>query len=252
MLPGNYVRECVKCLVEADVDCVGGAMDSIGVGYVAQGIAVAMSSRFGVGGSGFRTQGPKPVPVPTDTVPFGVFRRRVFECIGLFNESMVRHQDYELNYRLREAGGKMLLLPWLRVRYQVRSGLNALRRQYWQYGFWKGRFLRTYPASARFRHLVPPLFVLSMTISILLVFVAPVVGAACLSTLVAAYAGFVLLATLSLAGQGHLKHAPLIPVVLLSLHLIWGAGVWAGLLAGKISGKPAQLPDFATVNSKVT
>jgi hypothetical protein len=165
---------------------------------------------------------------------------------------MVRHQDYELNYRLRESGGKILLLPWLRVRYHVRSGLNALRRQYWQYGFWKGRFLRTYPASARFRHLVPPLFVLSVTISILLTLVAPVMGAVCLSTLVAGYAGFVLFATLWLAGQGHLKHAPLIPVVLLSLHLIWGAGVWAGLLAGKISGKPARLPALAAAKLKVT
>ncbi len=238
VLPPDYIRECVKYLLQEGVDCVGGALDSIGVGYVAEAIALAMSSRFGVGGSAFRTMGPTTVPIPTDTVPFGLFRRSVFERIGLFNESMVRHQDYELNYRLRRSGGRMLLLPWLRAKYYVRSGLKHLCRQYWQYGIWKGRFLCSYPQSLRARHLVPPLFVGALVLGIILS-LGWKSGWWCLGGLLAAYAGFLLFASTSLALQSRWRQMPLLPVVLGSIHLCWGAGVWTGLLRGKV---PRQSP----------
>jgi succinoglycan biosynthesis protein ExoA len=242
VIPADYVTQCVEWLRKEDVDGVGGAVDSQATGYVGKAIAAGMSSPFGIGASGFRTAGRDGVPLPVDTLPFWAFRRSVFDRVGLFNEAMVRHQDYELNYRIRNSGGKLLLLPWLRVTYFVRSSLWQFWRQYWQYGIWKGRFLRTYPASARLRHMVPPLFVLSLITAVGLTFAAPV-GRVCLLLLAAAYGSFLLLATLWLAVKGHFRQAPLIPLVLISLHLIWGAGVWVGLLWGKISETAAQLGD---------
>lgn len=234
VIPPNYVSECLKWLFKEKVEGVGGAVDSESGSYIGEAIAIGMSSPFGIGGSGFRTVGRKGIPVQVDTLPFWAFRRSVFDRVGWFNEEMVRHQDYEFNYRLRSSGGRLLLLPWLRVKYYVRSTLPKFWRQYWQYGVWKGRFLRTYPRSARVRHFVPPIFVLALISMILLVVLAPALGTRYLALVAGTYLIFLVAATLILVARGHIKQAPLIPLILLSLHVVWGAGVWVGLISGKI------------------
>ena len=242
IVPPDYVRQCVEWLLRENVECVGGAVESVGTNYVGGAIAVAMSSPFGVGGFSFRTAGAQRIPVPVQTVPFGAFRRGVFDRVGFFNEEMVRHQDYEFNYRLRQTGGRILLLPWLRVKYYVRSSLKALWRQYWGYGFWKGRLLRTYPQSLRPRHLVPPLFVLGVAASTGLAFISEA-GLWCCAALVGTYALFLSVATISLAIRGQPRFAPILPAILSILHLSWGIAVWRGLLAGPVSfcSSPAAL-----------
>ena len=248
-----------------------------------EAIALATSSRFGVGGSRYRTCRPENQPVLTDTVPFWAMRRQVFERIGLFREEMLCHEDYEFNYRLRQSGGKVLLLPWLRSKYYVRSTLSGLARQYWRYGIWKGRFLRSHPESLKARHLIPPLFVVALAGGALASF-RGAAGRFAFVSLVALYAGFLLAATANLAcarGRSHetagaeasasststrtttrtttrtrartrrgaahgvfgqaLKSAALLPLVLATLHLCWGAGVWIGLLRGKVPGEPPRL-----------
>ncbi len=234
VVPPDYISECLEWLFKEEVEGVGGAVNSEGTSYIGEAIAVGMSSPFGIGGFGFRTAGHNRIPIPVDTLPFWAFRRNVFDRIGLFNEQMLRHQDYEFNYRLRSSGGRLLLLPWLRVKYYVRSTLPKFWRQYWQYGVWKGRFLCTYPRSVRFRHFVPPVFVVAVISTIMLAVLAPALGTRCLALVAGAYFSFLVAATLILAAHGHIRQAPLIPLILLSLHVIWGAGVWAGLISGKI------------------
>ncbi|MCB0019407.1 MAG: glycosyltransferase family 2 protein, partial [Anaerolineales bacterium] len=96
----QYVEQCVRWLQQRGVACTGGAVESRGHGLVGEAIALAMSSPYGVGSSGFRTLGSDAVPQLTDTVPFGAYRREVFDTVGFFNEKMIRHQDYEFCYRL--------------------------------------------------------------------------------------------------------------------------------------------------------
>ena len=229
LLGPDYVRRCVESLMEHDVECVGGAVDSVGVGYIGRATALAMSSPFGVGGSRFRVADSNSTPSLTDTVPFPAFRQSVFSSVGLFNEAMVRHQDYEFNYRVRKAGGRILLLPSVRAKYYVRSTLKQLLAQYWQYGVWKGRFLGAHPDSLKLRHLIPASF--TFTIS------AGAVGCLLLSSLLwptaaalAAYLVFLLVASV-LCAKGGLKYAPILPAVLACMHLSYGAGVWMGLLS---------------------
>lgn len=241
VIPPDYVSSCIEWLLKENVDGVGGAVRSEATTIVGRAIADGMSSPFGIGASGFRTANHDHVPREVDTLPFWAFKRDVFTRIGLFNESFERHEDYELNYRLRKSGGKLLLLPWLRVKYYVRSTFPQLWRQYWGYGLWKGRFLRTYPGSVRLKHLVPPAFVFSLTATALLLLIFPKAGFLCLSLLAIAYCGFLLLGTVCITRKGSFRRAPLIPLVLLSLHLAWGTGVWAGILLGRISQPPGRL-----------
>jgi len=228
LLPRDYTRRCVEALVSTGADCVGGAMESAGSGYVGEAIACAMGSAFGVGASGFRVATGASGPLPTDTVPFGVYRRDVFDRIGYYNPAMVRHQDYELNWRLRNAGGRIVLLPALRVRYHVRPTLSRLWSQYWQYGIWKGRFLRAHPESLKLRHLAPPLLVLGLALGALAALASPAMRP--LAVLIfGAYALFLAVAALTLGSRGAARHAPLLPLVLACLHVSYGAGVWLGL-----------------------
>lgn len=234
MIERDYVRRCVESLSQTESDCVGGALDSVGVGYVGTAIAAAMSSRFGVGGSRFRIMSADEEPRLTDSVPFPAYRQEVFKRVGLYNEVMVRHQDYEFNYRLRKAGGRVLLLPSVRVKYYVRSSFRSLWRQYWQYGMWKGSFLRLHPASLKLRHLIPPLFVLMTALSILLSVNA---HARMWPFLIApgAYVAFMLVALAAMSKSGKLRYAPILPFVFACLHFSYGLGIWSGLISPKMS-----------------
>ncbi len=239
-MPANYLRACVTTLLEKNADAASGALDSVGTGVVGEAIAAAMSSPFGIGNSGFRTAtGGEPFEV--DTIPFGAYRRTVFERIGLFNPHMVRHQDYELNYRVRQAGMRMLLIPGLRATYHVRSSLPALWRQFWPNGIWKGRFVRQYPRALRARHLAPSLFAAALVLSAAGALLArPMIVA--FGAIVGAYVGFVLVALASFAARGRWRILPVLPAVMLCLHLSYGLGVWWGLALPPVPGAPRLEP----------
>jgi len=113
-----------------------------------------MTSRFGVGDARFHYGGE---PGEVDTVYLGVFDATALEHVGGFDESLVRNQDYELNWRLRESGRQVWFDPTLVVRYRPRGSLRSLASQYFQYGQWKREVLRRHPRSLKARQAVAPL-----------------------------------------------------------------------------------------------
>ena len=148
----DYLRRCVEALTETGADNVGGLMRPRGHGYVGGCVALATTSRFGVGDARFHYDERGGA---VDTVYLGCFRRAIFERVGLFDESLVRNQDDELNDRIVAAGGRIWLDPRIRSTYHNRGSLRALWRQYYQYGYWKVRVLRRHPHARRPRHLAP-------------------------------------------------------------------------------------------------
>jgi GT2 family glycosyltransferase len=236
----DYLKQCVTWLEQTGADCVGGVVVAAGKGYIGHAIARTVSSPFGVGGASHRTMVSRDMPMPADTVPFGVYRREIFARIGLFNEQMIRHQDYEFNYRLRRAGGTIMLLPFIRIGYHARSDLRSLWQQYWQYGCWKGYFLRTHPDSLRLRHLIPPLFVLTVALAGILALLA-VTGLWLLGVTLGLYLVFLSIAAAILGKQNGLRYIALFPVILACLHLSWGIGVWRGLLLPGLARSSTQV-----------
>lgn len=150
----DYLRTGVDLLARTGAWNVGGPMVKIGGGPVGDAIARAMSSRFGIGSYfQFATQDRE-----ADTVYMGMWPRRVFETVGLFDEELVRNQDDELSYRIRKAGGRILVSPAMRSRYQNRQSWRKLVRQFYEYGLWKTRVLQKHPRQMSVRHFVPPAF----------------------------------------------------------------------------------------------
>jgi hypothetical protein len=101
---------------------------------------------------------------PADTVFGGIYRREVFDQIGLFDEELIRNQDDEFNLRLTRAGGKIWQSQRLKSWYTPRASLQALARQYMQYGYWKVRLIQKHRLPASIRHLIPVSFVLSLIV----------------------------------------------------------------------------------------
>lgn len=107
----------------------------------------------------FRTSGEAAF---VDTLAFGAYRREVFDCIGGFDEDLVRNQDDELNLRLTRAGGRIWMDPTIRSTYWSCGTLAGLWRQYHGYGFYKVRVMRKHRTVPSPRHLVPAVFVAGM------------------------------------------------------------------------------------------
>ena len=124
-LSPGYIRRAVETMRRTGAVNVGGIQRAEGVTPFEQAVAAAMTSRFGTGDATFHYGGDEG---PTDTVYLGVFDRAALEAAGLFDETLARNQDYELNIRLRRAGGTVWFDPELWARYRPRGSLRGAGR----------------------------------------------------------------------------------------------------------------------------
>jgi GT2 family glycosyltransferase len=166
--PKNYIEKSVYWLKKLNAEVVGGIwITKPGVDTViAKAIALVLSHPFGVGNGLFRIGIKEPVYV--DTAPFAAYRKEVFNKIGLFNEKLVRNQDLEFNLRLKKAGGKILLVPDILIRYHARPNLKGLFKENFYNGFWVIYGIKFAKNLFSLRHLVPFFFVLSLCGSLVL------------------------------------------------------------------------------------
>jgi len=165
VLPSDYTRIAVETILETGADNVGGLMDAQGTTDFERAVARAYGSRVGLGGTKLHVGGDAG---PAETVYLGVFRRDRLLEVGLFDEEIKRGQDWELNRRIRAAGGTVWFTPRLTVTYRPRPNLYRLGRQFFSTGIWRGELARRYPASNGLRYFAPPVMVLGVAIGTLL------------------------------------------------------------------------------------
>lgn len=234
----DYVRRCVEALLEHGADNVGGIWITRprGSGLFDWSVSMALSSRFGVGNAHYRiasTGSPRWV----DTVPYGCYRRDVLERVGLYDETLHRNEDIDLNRRLRDADGRILLLPDVRITYFVRSRPGEFLRHQFDNGT-KVTFPRASGKGAMFswRHRVPFAFVACLLLAGVLAALHPA-GRWLLGGLVGAY----LLVAVSFSARVALRERRwgylwMLPVVFALLHLVYGTGSLVGWLRARWPG----------------
>ncbi|WP_369601993.1 glycosyltransferase family 2 protein [Hahella sp. SMD15-11] len=158
-----------------------------------------------------------------------LYHRSVFEAVGLFDEQFDAAEDLEFNYRLEKLGFQCYTSPELEIKYYPRHDVRSLFRQLQRYGLGRARFILKHPERLTWEVLVPPAFVLFLTLGALIALMLPGFGWLWLATL-ALYVGLVAIegVRLSLAHGRFLLHRALqlIPVV----HVALGWGFLKGLL----------------------
>lgn len=222
----DYVEQCVAALSRTRADNVGGRMNAVGERAVARAISCATSSPFGVGGGRFHYSEAEEW---ADTVYMGAWPRSVFDRVGGFDEEMVRNQDDEFNYRLRELGGRILLSPLIKSEYYNRSSFSKLWSQYFQYGYWKVRVMQKHPRQMQWRQFVPAAFVFSLLVFGAGSFLFPwsrVIG----SGIVALYLIANLSASIIAGLKGNVRSFYLLPICFAILHVSYGLGFLKGLV----------------------
>lgn len=227
--PSNYISTCVRELARTHADVVGGTLktqpgaDTL----IARAVALMTQHPFGVGRSAFRTRN---AGMEVDTVPYGAYRREVFERTGMFNEQLARNQDFELNARVRKAGGKLFLSRDLEIVYYNVPDFKRLAAQAFKNGFWLAKMWRASPVSFRTRHAIPVTFVLVLLVGILL---APFAASAMRITALTLLAYALAAATASGKIAFHAGWKFFFPLIglLFTHHFLYGFGTLTGLLS---------------------
>jgi glycosyltransferase involved in cell wall biosynthesis len=238
--PPDYLARLLETARRVNADIVGGAMDTRagGEGYGAAVVQALTTHRFGVGDSGFRTGA---VEGPTDTVPFALYRREVFDMVGRFDERLERAQDYEFNRRVTAAGGKVWLNPEIKSVYYNQASFGAfIKKQIGleaPYNVYLGYLA---PHAFAWRHWVTGCFVLG------------VIGGVALSPFInwmrwaflAVMALYMLLALGAAVQQAaryrEARHVLCLPFAFFLFHFLHGLGMWWGLLRLATGTAPVQ------------
>ncbi|WP_203567347.1 glycosyltransferase family 2 protein [Aestuariimicrobium ganziense] len=230
-LAPDYITTAVELLERTGAANVGGLMDAQGTTAFQQAVAIAYTSRLGLGGGAFHLHDTP--EGAADSVFLGVFRRDALVAVGGYDPDLLRAQDWELNLRLRQAGEQVWFSPALRVVYRPRSSVKALAKQFFRTGQWRREVIRRHPESASLRYLAPPALVGGLAVGKL----AGLVGLVprtprwlLLGWLVPL--GYLLGVVAGAAAMPRQMPAAVrarLPFVLAVMHLAWGSGFVVGL-----------------------
>jgi glycosyltransferase involved in cell wall biosynthesis len=237
--PRDYFSKLIAWHQRLDADNVGAVIRTEVKHPTPKSNAIAkvLSSKFGVGNSDFRVGVDRPKEV--DTVPFGCYRKEVFEQYGYYDERLVRNQDIELNKRILSHGGKIYLVPDVECTYYARENFTDLAKNNFANGKWN--ILTAYYTktlhSLSLRHFVPFIFVLSLILPTVGAFLYPKLLFIPLISLIS-YMALVIIISLKL--KDSMTNIFDLAAAFMVLHLSYGIGSLAGLievLGQKIKGK---------------
>ncbi len=225
MSPDFVVTAANALMADPSVGCIGGRIVPVAETAVEQANSYARFSRLGVGG-GIYTAGP--VAHDAETVQCGVYRRSVLLDLGGFDPVLMYGEDEELNYRVREAGWRIMFHPGMEFSYRVRPTIASLFRQYFRYGKARIAVIRKHPHFARPKHVIPAVLVLMLSGSLLWFILAPELRVLGLAPW-GAYLLALLAGATSLAIKHRYRRIDLIVFSLIALHIGYGLGTLAGL-----------------------
>ena len=154
----DYVSRSVATYDESKAQVVGGPMRPTGTNPFGRAVAAVTSSPLGVGPGRFHYSEKLE---EVETVYLGIFDAEFVQNVGGYDETNLQwaSEDQELNYRIRRAGGKILLDPNIRSTYFPRDTPRALARQYHNYGMCKASTLAKHKRLPYLRPMVPAIMV---------------------------------------------------------------------------------------------
>ena len=238
--PKDYLNLCFKTMLEKKVENVGGLCITKPGGdfYQAHLVQALCTHKFGVGNSAFRTGSPADY---VDTVPYGFFKKTLFQAIGYFDERLVRAQDFEFNKRIVSCGGKIWLNPEIQAIYFNKPTLKEfLVKQFFSDAPYNAYMWYLAPYTFVYRHAITAVFSLGFICGVLLSFYSYVIKILFLSVMLF----YFFLSLVSSIQQAILykqkKHVLFLPISFFFYHFIHGLGVSVGLFKLFIQKAPVQ------------
>lgn len=225
----TYVRRAVERLEQTGAANVGGPMHAVGTTSFGRAIAAVTSSPLGIGPGKFH-YGTELEEV--DTVYLGCWRRDSLLELGGWDETNLQWgaEDHELNLRILQRGGTILLDPEIRSWYFPRSGPLALARQYYNYGIGKASTLSKHRTLPTWRPLAPAGLVAGSSLAL-------VAGRGGHRVAIPVAHGLLCLALALQVGArpGVAPHRAWLTAEI--CHWTYGAGFWTGL-GRRVRGRP--------------
>jgi len=238
----SYLHTAIQAMAaRPDMAGIGGKRIGVASTPVGRAVALALSSRFGVGNSVYHYATEAQL---TDHASFGVYRAEVARAVGGWDESLPVNEDVDFDHKILAAGHVLGFDPTMEVSWQGRESMVDFARQYRRYGRGKAAMLRKNGLrAARIRHLVPP----AAVVGVLAVgAVTPRHPRAALALV--PYAAGVAVASAAAWRQrshGVPTSAAALPAAFAAMHFSWGLGLVEGLLLGV---RPALASGSATTS----
>lgn len=225
----DYLRWSEEALSHDEIGVVGGIWH-IAPGRdtaAARAIAAVVSHPIGSGGAAYRDdRAREPLQESVDTVPFGAFRRALWERLGGYDDTLEVNEDYDFNYRTRCLGLRVILDRRIQSTYFARPSLGLLWQQYRRYGFWKAEMLRKDPRALAPRQVPPMALVPGLMGLVMLAIAVPHASTAGLSAL---YPVAMAAVAAGIAHERRVAWAPTLSAIF-TVHVAWSLGVWEDLL----------------------
>jgi glycosyltransferase involved in cell wall biosynthesis len=240
--PTDYLALCLETAVRTGADNTGGIVTTMrrGDGYQAALVQALITHKFGVGNSGFRTDATEG---PADTVPYGFFKREIFSKVGAFDLRLLRAQDYEMNRRIINSGGKIWRNPKIDIEYYPQPDFASfIRKQFVYEAPYNAYMWYVAPYSFALRHAITAIFALGVIGGLVLSPFSSVIRTAFILVM----ALYFLLAILSAVQQAvryrEPRHVLFLPLSFFAYHFLHGLGVIGGLIRLAAGSAPVQRP----------
>ncbi|MHA1344409.1 MAG: glycosyltransferase family 2 protein [Promethearchaeota archaeon] len=218
----DYITTSIYLLNNIKASCVGGFTEVVGKNYISNAISYAMSSIFGVGNAYYHFSNKE---MYVESVFAGVYKKNELLKLNKYDEKYIIGQDYEINYRIRENGGKIYYSPKIRSKYVARSSLKKFAKQRYIYGLWKVKTLIDHPNSLAYRHLIPPTFVIFLVISLIMLFFNLRLGLIIPTIYIITNIFF----SMKISLKKGLKYIFILPLTFAVMNISWGVGFLCGL-----------------------
>ena len=238
--PSDYLKLCLQTALRTNADNTGGAVATLrrGDGYQSALVQAITTHKFGVGDSGFRTDAAEG---PADTVPYGFFKRTIFERVGLFDERLLRAQDYEMNRRIIHNGGKVWLNPRIQVRYYQQPDLRSfIRKQIVHEAPYNAYMWYVAPYAFAFRHAVTGVFAAGVLAGVILSPFSSLVRTVFLSVIALYFALAIVSGIQQAIRYREPRHVIFAPIAFFLFHFLHGIGVLIGLVRLVTGTAPVQ------------
>ncbi len=215
----EYVANVVRRLSEGLWAGVGGPQVTVGDTPAGRVHALSLNHALGTGAPRYRRASH---PLESETLFLGAYPAEWLRRVGGWDEAFVANEDFDLNTRIRKAGGRLLVDPAIHSSYLARDSLWALARQYARYGAWRTVTWRKHPDALRLRHLAPALLVASLALGFALI---PLTFWPLLILLVL-YLAPLMVVSIHLSLRNGFRIFPRLLLTFLTLHLAWGSAFW--------------------------